>query len=277
MGIRTVVKCIRPNKKFSFVLFCMFLLLVVPTRAQDLSAFQKHWLMQGEDTLPYRLLLPENYDASKKYPLVIFLHGSGERGDNNEDQLVHGATFFLSSYARKKYPAIVVFPQCKKGDYWSNVIRTMDSNKKISYHFLAEGEATRSMKMLQLLLSHLLKKYPVQQKQIYAGGLSMGGMGTYELVKRHPHVFAAAFVICGGAHPAYAEKIKHTAWWIFHGEKDDVVLPLFARTMISALQKVKARVRSTFYPEANHNSWDAAFKEANLLSWVFSHQLKTSK
>ena len=103
-------------------------------------------------------------------------------------------------------------------------------------------------------------------------GLSMGGMGTFELVRRKPHVFAAAMPICGGAHPSTAKQIRKTSWWIFHGEKDDVVLPVFSKDMAAALKKAKAKVSLTLYPNANHNSWDPAFAEPGLMQWLFSQR-----
>ncbi len=240
------------------------------TQSQDYSIFQKKWIVQGRDTLPYRLLLPENYDPAGSYPLIFFLHGSGERGNDNERQLIHGAKMFVKEEVRKQYPAIVVLPQCSKDDYWSNVIRSIDSNEHISYTFIPGGEPTRAMELLQQLLKFILEKYPVNTGQVYVGGLSMGGMGTFEFVRRNPGVFAAAFPICGGAHPATATALTKTSWWVFHGAKDDVVLPSFSEKMVAALQKEKAGVKFTLYPEANHNSWDDAFAEPGLLPWLFS-------
>lgn len=245
----------------------------IMAQAQDYSMFQKKRIVQGTDTLPYRLLLPENYDANKKYPLIFFLHGSGERGNDNERQLIHGAKMFLDKKQRERFPAIVVLPQCSKDDYWSNVIRSIDSNDHITYTFIQGGEPTRAMQLLQQLLKFILEKYPVKKDQVYIGGLSMGGMGTFEMVRRNPTVFAAAFPICGGAHPSTAIELKNTAWWVFHGAKDDVVLPEFSDKMVEALKKNKADVKYTVYPEANHNSWDAAFAEPGLLPWLFSHHL----
>ncbi len=102
----------------------------------------------------------------------------------------------------------------------------------------------------------------------------MGGMGTYELVRRMPKTFAAAFAICGGAHPGTAKHIRKTSWWLFHGLKDDVVLPIFTQQMEAALRKQRADVKATYYPNANHNSWDPAFSEPGLMQWLFSIKSK---
>ena len=239
--------------------------------SQDLNQYEKHWFIQKGDTLPYRLLLPENYNASKKYPLVFFLHGAGERGNNNELQLVHGAKLFLKENVRKNFPAIIVFPQCPANSFWSNVDFKMENGKRI-FSFQEAGEPTIAMKLAQELLMTLLKNYPITKKQIYVGGLSMGGMGTFEIVRRNPKIFAAAFPICGGANVATASTLKKIKWWVFHGGKDDVVPPKLSEDMVEAMKKEKATVKFTLYPNANHNSWDPAFAEPELLPWLFAQR-----
>lgn len=256
----------------SCFLFC-FLFLSLFAFSQDKSMYQKHWFVRGTDTLPYRLLLPKNYDASKEYPLILFLHGSGERGNDNEAQLVHGWKLFLQDSIRAKYPAIVVFPQCSQNSYWSNVdFRYDTATKKRTFLFPAEGEPTTAMRMLIQLLEELEDKYKPDDDRMYVGGLSMGGMGTFELVRRKPKLFAAAFPICGGANPATAKELKRPSWWIFHGLKDDVVPPGLSQQMADAIKAKGANVRLTLYPDANHNSWDTAFAEKELLPWLFSHK-----
>ncbi len=254
------------NKRIVTILL---LLTAVTTTAQDLALFEKHWHVSGTDTLPYRLLLPENYDVSKKYPLVFFLHGAGERGKDNEKQLVHGAKLFLKEEVRKNFPAIVVFPQCPSNSFWSNVDIRTDNGKRI-FAFQESGEPTLAMKLADELLKEVIKKYPVDKKRVYGGGLSMGGMGTFEIVRRNPTLFAAAIPICGGANPATAPKLKKVKWWVFHGAKDDVVLPENSAVIVKALEQTKATVKYTLYPNANHNSWDPAFAESGLLPWLFS-------
>ena len=244
--------------------------------AQDMGLFEKQWLTQNGDTMPFRVLLPENYDPSKKYPLVLFLHGRGESGVDNEKQLTHGAKMFLQDSIRKNYPAIVVFPQCASNSYWSNVQAVITGSKtgKRTFYFVSDGEPSQSMKMLMGLVRNLLVRYPIKTNQVYVMGLSMGGMGTFELVRRMPHLFAAAIPICGGADPLTAKELVKTKWWIFHGGKDDVVLPVYSEQMVAALQKVKADVQFTLFPNANHNSWDATFAEPGLLKWLFAQQRK---
>lgn len=256
------------------VLFIAFQLSAICSYCQDKSLFEKHWFMQSGDTMPYRILFPKDYHATKTYPVVFFLHGRGESGNDNEKQLTHGSSFFLRDSIREKYPAIVIFPQCGLKTYWSNVIHiaTGSSSGKRTFYFIEDGEPSSAMKLLLSLVDHVLTQYPVDRQQVYVGGLSMGGMGTFELVRRKPKTFAAAFAICGGAQPSTAKKLKKTGWWLFHGLKDDVVLPDYTKQMEAALKKVNAKVKATYYPDANHNSWDPAFAEPALMQWLFSQR-----
>ena len=257
------------KKLLAFIIVVTFYL---PSFSQDLSLYEKHLFISNGDTLPYRLLLPENYNAAKKYPLVFFMHGSGERGSDNELQLVHGGDLFLKADIRSSFPAIIVFPQCPKNIAWSNVTYGADKDGKRVFNFLTDGAPTKAMTLCIGLLADLQHHYLVQKKQIYAGGLSMGGMGTFELVRRMPKLFAAAIPICGGANPAIARQLKKTNWWIFHGAKDETVPPALSQQMYDALMKEKANVKFTLYPEAGHNSWDDVFKEKELMPWLFAQK-----
>lgn len=259
----------------------IFLLIVLVsatllTSAQDLSLFKKEWLFQSGDTLPYRILLPKNFDATKKYPLIMFLHGRGESGSDNEKQLVHGAKLFLADSNRNNFPAIVVFPQCPVNSYWSNVQMVAEGSKGAarSFYFTKDGEATQAMKMVMALMGNLYARYKIQDNQVYIMGLSMGGMGTFELVRRMPNTFAAAVPICGGANTATAGSLTKTNWWVFHGGKDDVVLPKYSEDMVKSMKKYRVPVKFTLYPQANHNSWDPAFTEPDLLKWLFKQKKK---
>jgi predicted peptidase len=252
------------------IIFLITILTMTSLRSQDFSAYQKKWLIEGTDTLPYRLLLPVNYSPKQKYPLIVFLHGSGERGRDNEKQLLHGGDLFLRDSIRQKYPAIVVFPQCPEGLTWANVTSRYDTSGKRIFTFNSDGPATVPMRQLQTLIAQLQKEYPVDKKRTYVGGLSMGGMGTFELVRRNPKMFAAAFPICCAADPDNPEKLTRPAWWIFHGAKDNVVPPEYSQKMADALTKQRASVKFTLYPEAMHNSWDSAFAEKDLMPWLFS-------
>lgn len=258
------------KQKLTFSLILLFFGL--SSMAQELDKYEIGSFVKGKDSINYRVLLPEHFDDTKKYPIVFFLHGSGERGSDNQAQLAHGAKLFLKEENRKQFPAIVIFPQCGLDSYWSNVSIVSSEKNKREFNFQEKGKPTKAMQALVGLVNSYLQKKYVDKQQVYVAGLSMGGMGTYELLRRKPRTFAAAFSICGGDNVANVQKYKNTPLWIFHGEKDDIV-PVVLSTRIADQLKVLGKpVKLTLYPEANHNSWDNAFAEPNLLPWLFSNK-----
>lgn len=237
--------------------------------AQDFQLFKKKKYVSDSSELPYRILLPKDFDSSEKYPLILFLHGSGERGSDNELQLKHGAAFFLRDSIRQRFPAIVVFPQCASGSSWVRVNVTNEDGQR-AFVIDENAEPTTDMVLLEGLLEELSKTYRIKHKQRYIGGLSMGGFGTFELVNRNPKMFAAAFPICGGANPKIAPRLKKLDWWVFHGDADEIVPPKYSRQIVDALKQLDAKVTYSLYSGVKHNSWDHAFKEPELLPWLFS-------
>lgn len=251
---------------------CLTMLLVLQVSAQDKSAFEKREHTYKEGELSYRVLYPENFDENKIYPVVYFLHGAGERGTDNQRQLVHGSKLFLDAQNRQKFPAIVVFPQCPPNDYWANVSRDVnETTGQREFIFAKKGKPTRAMKGALSLIDSLVNLPFTDSKRIYISGLSMGGMGTFELVSRKPKLFAAAMPICGGDNPKSARLYaKNVPFWVFHGAKDDIVPPEFSEQMVAAIKANGGDVKLSLYPNANHNSWDSAFAEPEYLSWLFS-------
>jgi predicted peptidase len=241
--------------------------------AQDMGAYERKYFITGNDTLRYRILYPENYKKRKSYPLIMFLHGSGERGNNNEAQLMHGGDLFLKDDIRKKYPAIVIFPQCPKDSSWARFKRQANTDERTE---MIQESATVPQMLVKMLMDSLMEKKEINAKQIYIGGLSMGGMGTFDMVIRNPEYYAAAFPICGATKvPLYVEKASAVPLWLFHGALDNVVLPTYSRELYKALKaKGVETVTYTEYPNANHNSWDSAFAEPQLLPWIFSNKKK---
>lgn len=253
---------------------CGLLLLAGHIMAQDAGSFEKKEFVRNGDTLRYRLQYPLHYDAHKKYPLLLFLHGAGERGSDNEAQLKHGGKLLADSSVREKYPAFVIAPQCPANDWWSRIRRDTSVRDSLGGFMYLSGEpAGKALSLVSGLLDSLASSGSVNKQRIYVGGLSMGGMGTYEILWRKPHFFAAAFPICGGGDP---EKVKVYAKgfpvWIFHGDKDPVVPPANSRRMVNALKAAGARVKYTEYPGVLHNSWDNAFAEPELFSWLFAQK-----
>lgn len=221
-------------------------------------------------TLPYQIMYPEDYDETKAYPLVVFLHGAGERGNDNQKQLTHGKQFLIDNF-QLAHPSIVIVPQCPSDSYWANVMRhQIDNNMTLT--FGVSDNPTRTMSTLMALIEYWLSSGKIDTKKVYVGGLSMGGMGTFELLWRMPDTFAAAFPICGGGDlsklPIYA---KNIAVWIFHGSDDSVVPAQNSRNIYKTLKEQGTDVEYTEYPGVNHNSWDNVFLENGLATWLFKH------
>ena len=242
--------------------------------AQSKEDFKKEHFVKDGDTLKYRILYPKDFSKNKKYPVVLVLHGAGERGNDNESQLTHGSELFLKN--QEKFPAIVIFPQAPKEDYWAKVEVNRDTIP-FKFNFKNDEESTKSLKLVVGLMENLLTKDFVDKDRIYVGGLSMGGMGTYEIIYKKPEMFTAAFAICGGADPFIAKAYpKGFNIWIFHGEKDDVVPPEYSKTMARVINSNGGNAKLSLYPNDNHNSWDSAFAEPELLPWLFN-QTKNKK
>lgn len=259
-------------KKMIFLLFPLLLGGINKLTAQEsIRAFQKREFLDNKGIkMPYRILLPIDYDCSKKYPLLVFLHGSGERGEDNEAQLKHGANLFLQEDTRKNFQAIVVFPQCPNGESWSS----MESDSTGKWDFPFTKEPSRQMKLLQGLLNEVMVNNCVDDRKVYLGGLSMGAFGILEWMAREPNRFAAAFPICGGGNTLltaiYGSKIPT---WFFHGDADAVVPVQYSRELVEKIKAEKGNVQYTEYPGIGHDSWNNAFKEPNLLSWLLKNTI----
>jgi len=264
-------------KKASLLLLLLVITHMVVTYttvlAQHQELYKREIFVSRDDTLRFRILYPADFDETRAYPLLLFLHGAGERGHDNKAQLVHGSHLFADSTHRRNFPAIVAFPQCPKNDYWAKVeVTRNEATNNRTFGFLPEEAPTHSMSLVMAWLSNMTQQPYVDENRIYVGGLSMGGMGTFDIVTRMPRMFAAAFPICGGSDPDAAYRYaRQVPFWIFHGDADNVVNPEYARVMTKAISDHGGRVKLTMYEGVGHNSWDAAFIEPKLLPWIFSH------
>jgi predicted peptidase len=231
--------------------------------------FEKNSFMVAEGkVLPYQILYPKDYKPGKKYPLLVVLHGAGERGDDNEAQMKYGKNVFLDSLNRINYEAIVIFPQCPKESYWSSV---KINRSIVPTSFIFDYSAPINWPLQAVV--DLVKSIKHDKNRTYIMGLSMGGMGTMEAISRNPKMFAAASPICGGADLTYvAQYAKRVPLWVHHGDVDIVVPVRHSRELVKAVQDQGIEVKYSEYPGVNHNSWDNAFKQPDLLSWIFSHR-----
>jgi predicted peptidase len=219
---------------------------------------------QGK-ALPYRLLKPDNYDPKSKYPLVLFLHGAGERGDDNEKQLIHGVPEFAREDNRKKYPCFLAAPQCPAGAKWVDVDWSADTH-------VQPDEPSESLRLALALVGALQGEFSIDAGRIYVSGLSMGGYGTWDAAMRRPELFAAAVPICGGADETRAERIARMPVWVFHGAKDPAVKVARSDRMVAALIKAGGNPGYTRYPGEGHASWVPAYRDPELFKWLFAQK-----
>jgi predicted peptidase len=225
----------------------------------------RQFVASNQLTLNYRLLKPVGYVPGKKYPLVLFLHGAGERGDNNWAPLVHAAKDFADPKRRESYPCYVVVPQCPSDAKWSEV----DWSKPSST--LPEKPSV-PMQAVKELLDEMVENAGVDPNRVYITGLSMGGYGTWDAIARYPGFFAAAVPICGGGDPSTVKLFARTPVWCFHGDSDSVVSVKRSREMVDALKAVGATVKYTEYPGVQHDSWTATYANPDLYTWLFAQQ-----
>ena len=257
-----------------YILFSMitFLMIQCPSETTERS-FEKHvFTSEAGHELPFRVLYPDNYSKNKNYPLVLFLHGSGERGSDNEAQLVHIASSFMTDEYQSKYPSIIIFPQCAKDDRWAPV--------EIINGQWTIGDSMNPKPSLQAvieMLDQFIIDNPVDRSRMYLGGLSMGGFGTLDLLNRRPNMFAAAIPICGGGNKRYTYKYEHVPIWMFHGAKDPVVPVSLSREMSDEFRIRDMDYKYTEYPEGGHDIWNKAWSEPGLLPWIFSKKRITEQ
>ena len=203
------------------------------------------------------LYVPETYydDSNKKWPLVIFLHGMGERGDDLNKVLKNGPPRLIND--GKQFPFFVLSPQCFPKTYWSH-------EKNIS--------------LIMKNLETIKKKYRIDSKRIYLTGLSLGGFGTYTLASKYPNTFAAIAPICGGVVDekvdTVAAKIAHIPTWVFHGDADTTVKYSYSEKIVAALKKNGSTVKLTTYKGVGHDAWTRTYKDPQLYEWFLQHKLK---
>lgn len=206
-----------------------------------------------KDRLPYRMLAPAHYDPKQAYPLVVFLHGAGSRGNDNERQVNEVPDFFKKS-GRKDSPCFIVAPQCPgKGPliFWTETVGTG---------------------LVSALLDDFEKNHRIDPKRIYVTGVSDGGWGTFALLARHPTRFAAGAPLCGGGDVNDAPKYAQVPIWVFHGAKDNVEPVKSSRDLVAALRKAGGNPKYTEYPNADHNIWDRAYGNPKLYEWLFAQK-----
>ena len=230
------------------LLALLLLEIHVPSAAQD-EAVERQQASQFEGQIPvklnYLLYLPKDYESQEKWPLLLFLHGAGERGDDLNRVKVHGPPKLIE--AGKDFPMIVVSPQCPPDQWWK------------PHELLA-------------LLDDIARQHRVDQDRIYVTGLSMGGFGTWALASQAPERFAAIAPICGGGDKFRARRIRELPLWAFHGDADRAVPVELTRELVEAVRSAGGDPKLTIYEGVEHDSWTATYENEELYEWMLSHR-----
>ncbi len=201
-------------------------------------------------TLDYLIYHPADFGADdREWPLLVFLHGLGERGPDIEKVKMHGPPKLIAQ--GREFPFVVLSPQCPERDWWANEAPTM---------------------ALEKLIDEIASDERIDEDRIYLTGLSMGGFGTWNLAVRDPERFAAIAPVCGAGDPSRAASIADLPTWAFHGAKDTVVPPKGSQDMIAAIEAAGGNPRFTLYPDATHDSWSATYDNPELYEWLLSHE-----
>ncbi len=242
--------------------------------AVDVSAFQARSREMGAGkALVYRLFVPRSYQAAKKYPLMLTLHGAGERGSDGSSQLMHDFNrMWAEDPVQSAHPCFVVAPQCPEDGQW------VDTPWADGSYHLDKVNISGPMAAVVAILESLQKEFHIDPDRVYLSGISMGGFGTWFLAMTFPNRFAAAVPVCGGADPRKASLIAKLPIWTFHSEDDAVVPVAGTREMVAALKAAGSAVKYTEYPKAlgyNHRSWIPAGRTPELVPWIFQQARTT--
>lgn len=235
---------------------------VVPVRD-----FTKELLVSADGyTLPYRLYLPKDYDCGVFYPLMLFMHGAGERGNDNTEQVKVALPHVFDDPKSPAYNAIIVAPQCPEDKQW---VYTPWEKGNYSVDTVVES---RELQAVIEILKNVCSEYNVDRARIYATGLSMGGFATWDLIARHPGIFAAAMPVCGGGDPSRAKILAELPIRTFHGFLDNVVPAEGTREMYSAVKSAgRGRISYTEFEDGYHDIWDTVYSDIYNINWLFSH------
>ncbi len=235
---------------YCLIITIFFTFQTASAQVQKAMKIDKPVKLKVEITYPFLLFTPNNKSEAVdgKLPMIVFLHGAGERGTNIELIKTHGPPKIVES--DKDFPFIVLSPQCPKGDRWNPF-------------------------QLNLLIDNIIKNHPVDKNRIYLTGLSMGGFGTWDTAIEYPDTFAAIAPICGGSiiHAFQVEKIKHIPTWVFHGALDNVVPIGNSAKIVEAAKAVRNDMAFTVYAKAGHDSWTETYNNKELYEWFLTHSL----
>ena len=257
---------------FTWVLLAAPLVVMQSEAAVELYDAHEYHYTGGDyedEAFGYRLMAPAEVESGKTYPLVLFLHGAGERGDDNVKQLMYFPELMADADHREKYPCYVLAPQCRRNKWWAGLRRRAESDESDD-----DGDPrTHQMRVVEGILAETLENYPIDRSRVYLTGLSMGGYGSWDLAARHPDWFAAVVPICGGGDASQAESLATVPIWAAHGGADPVVPPARSQEMIEAIRAAGGEPKYTEYEGVGHNSWTPAYEaEDGVIAWMFQQQ-----
>jgi predicted peptidase len=222
------------------------------------------------ESLNYRLYTPKN-KSSEKLPLIVYLHGAGQRGEDNKKQLDYVFSKFTSYINQKKHPCFVIAPQCPLGKEWVN-----RSNKTIPYTHYSQDDTKESeeMKLIIQLIQKCISEYPVDANRIYISGFSMGATGTWDILTRYPDVFAAAAIFAGVSDTTKADLITHIPILAFSGENDNIAPAKLNETMCKSVNALNGNCKFIQFEDVDHGCVSTAFESEEIIKWMFSHKRK---
>ena len=217
-------------------------------------------------SMPYRLFIPRDYDCGVLYPVMIFLHGAGERGDDNTAQVRVALPHVFDDPESPAYNSIIIAPQCPENRQW-----VYTPWERGNYSVCDVTESRECQAVLEILRS-VIRDYNVDRSRIYVTGLSMGGFGTWDLMMRHPSLFAAGMPVCGGGDPAAAKTLSEIPIRTFHGLLDGAVPTEGSREMYEAIRACgRGRIRYTEYENGYHDIWDTVYSDISNINWLYSN------
>lgn len=242
-------------------------------RAVSKNDFLKEVLTSSDGySMPYRLYLPNDYDCGVLYPVMIFLHGAGERGTDNNSQLDSGIMHVFDDPDSPAYNSIIIAPQCPENRQW-----VYTPWERGNYSISDVTESRECQAVLEILQA-VSRDYNTDRSRIYVSGLSMGGFGTWDLMMRHPSIFAAGMPICGGGDPGAAQILSSIPIRTFHGLLDDSVPADGTREMYEAVRACgRGRIRYTEFKNSAHGVWDEVYSNPANIRWLFSNVRRERK
>jgi predicted peptidase len=253
----------------AFYLWSLWGLFAPGVQGADVSAFQaRSWKISASKSIPYRLFAPKNREAGRKYPIMLSLHGLGERGTNNTSQLTHAFnTMWADDSIQKSEPCFVVLPQCPPNDDWN-------ANTVLANYDFSKTPITDDLQAVMYILDSLEREFPIDKDREYVSGMSMGGAAAWYTIMRFPDRFAAAVPVCGRGDPKQAPSLDRVNIWTFHAADDPTVPVTTTRELAAAIRAVGGtRLKYTEYPanlHYGHESWKPAGRDPELHRWVFA-------